>query len=784
MSVLIDRSVALRLRVKRLEEEETRMNHVYKTVWNNSTKTWVAVSELSNNRNKANSSECSVSLSCTTYNRYFPKHLLALSIIFSFGITISSDVLAADAVCVTPGIGATIGSVAAAGDQVACGQDAIANSVGATAVGINTRANAQNDLALGAFARAIGAAGGTSAATAVGAYSFAQGAQSIAMGARARAEQSQSIAVGNDTRSIGIGGVSIGGDDSSAYNSTTYAIAGYNPNVGGRWRPTFSGANGATAIAPHAQALTQGSTAIGVGATAGNGTMGARQGEEAGIDIFAWNPSATIEATAIGAMASASGNRTTAVGYQANATGSNSTAIGSEVKVSGNRSIVIGGRSVTGLSALVSHDEAIAIGAGAQAILDKSVALGSESKTTRTLGIQGYIPNITTTNSHLNPSISTWTSTHAALAIGDDTQVNGQAAVTRQITGVAAGELDTDAVNVAQLRASVQKYTSINSTGAGNRANDGAKGSDSIAIGLNATTNQSASGAIALGHNAQALAVNALSIGMDNVVNGDNSAAIGFNNKITTTEAGIFGNNNQSSGQASRIIGNLNIVSGTEAVVLGNDNVVSGKNTIVVGDDVVDATLDNSVVLGVASSGASAYVQTSNTMINGVNYNNFAGSGALDSGQILSIGKKDLERQIKHVAAGQISATSTDAVNGSQLYSVAQQATKPLTISGNVNVDTDANLLDQQYIAGDGTQRQLGDVLKLIGAKSQVATSEDVSGIATSGDYTSKNIQTVVTNGQVQIQMADNPEFTSLKIGDVTNNTLLKSTVNGLDAGG
>ena len=469
----------------------------------------------------------------------------------------------------------------------------------------------------------------------------------------------QSIVIGNDTRATGVGAVAIGGDDSESYSrGQSYPVVGYMAN-GLDYRPTFSAGNGSTAISPHAQALTQGATAIGVGATAGKGTMSTVSRDPiSGLNTAIWTADNTgaKEATAIGAMAAAAGLRSTAVGYDATASGTSSVAIGSEVDVTGSRSIVIGGKSATGEKAEAAKDDAIAIGAGTKAILEKSVALGSEAKTTRVLGSYGYVPNGKASSSNVDKELPTWKSTHAALAIGDDTGTSydaatgtttGKAAVTRQITGVAAGTRDTDAVNVAQLRATSQNYTSINSILPENRDNDGAKGQDSIAIGPKTGTTVDAIKSIAVGFSTKALGISSVAFGEEAKANNEGDVALGSGSE--TAEA----------------------------------------------------------------------VSTIEATVNGITYSGFAGIAPKST---VSVGKIGEERTITNVAAGRIKPTSTDAINGSQLYMVASTLTEQLyaqgegiknIIGGDTIYDPNTGAFTNNNIGGTGANN-INDAIKSV----------------------------------------------------------------------
>ncbi len=165
-----------------------------------------------------------------------------------------------------------------------------------------------------------------------------------------------------------------------------------------------------------------------------------------------------------------------------------------------------------------------------------------------------------------------------------------------------------------------------------------ASGKFATAVGFNAAANSE--NALAIGKGAKALAENALAIGTGNVVSGRNSGAIGDPSTIS-------GNNSYS---------------------LGNNNTVATDNTFVLGNSVAQ-TVANSVVLGNESAAVEvhkAVAGSSNYTYKGENDANVA--GVKDVVGVVSVGKDGQTRQIQNVAAGVVSATSTDAINGSQLY--------------------------------------------------------------------------------------------------------------------
>ena len=261
---------------------------------------------------------------------------------------------------------------------------------------------------------------------------------------------------------------------------------------------------------------------------------------------------------------------------------------------------------------------AVAIGVNAQATKDDSIALGSGSVTTADKGVTGYDPRTATTSTATS---SAWKSTHAAVAIG-----NGSTA-TRQITGLAAGSNDTDAVNVAQLKALETHYISVNrltnGTATNNYNNDGAEATDSIAIGVGAKTKSDE--AIAIGKEAFIDTTDNKSIAIGSKAtakvgaNSDASIAIGDQ----ATAGARSGSNREGGaiaiGQKASAGSNNSIAIGTNAKIwnqgstaMGVGAQAYGENAIVLGngaksgtwkaDGTPDATrADGVVALGQAS---------------------------------------------------------------------------------------------------------------------------------------------------------------------------------------
>lgn len=195
-----------------------------------------------------------------------------------------------------------------------------------------------------------------------------------------------------------------------------------------------------------------------------------------------------------------------------------------------------------------------------------------------------------------------------------------------------------------------------------------AKMSESIAIGHSANAQRTWSTAI--GTRADASEVRAQAIGFETIASGYKSNAIGASAHATGAHSVALSSSAIASGDHSQAYGAGAKATGLRANTLGADSLASGDYSVAIGDH-ASATHLNSIALGQKSTTSKATAQTSAT-IAGHTFGGFAGVGSAANGSV-SVGKAGAERQLKNVAAGEISATSTDAVNGSQLYSVANE---------------------------------------------------------------------------------------------------------------
>ncbi|WP_058357729.1 YadA-like family protein [Vitreoscilla massiliensis] len=183
----------------------------------------------------------------------------------------------------------------------------------------------------------------------------------------------------------------------------------------------------------------------------------------------------------------------------------------------------------------------------------------------------------------------------------------------------------------------------------------------SVAMGHNTFVSSKATNAVAIGSGSQALGESAIAMGHGSVASGKQSISIGTGNKVSGNSSGALGDPNTVSGNGSYAIGNNNTITQDNSFVLGNEVTIDSSASDMSKSN--GATFMGSVALGNGST-VSKPVGTASTTIQGTEYK-FAGSKPVGT---VSVGSAGEERTVTNVAAGQISADSTDAINGSQLY--------------------------------------------------------------------------------------------------------------------
>ena len=589
------------------------MNKVFKIIWNNVTQSFVVVSELARNRGKLSSE----------MKKSNVVNLFKLSIFTMCMMGGASQVQAKFAQGGIPDSNVSATSIAIAD------ANSTATAANSITMGNSAKNPYQAGIVLGNWA---GAKGSTS-----GGYNVIIGGnaqvgtkaqavnQSIAIGAGggednanlingAWAKGDQSIAIGGNTRSDGNSSIAIGGDDLDRAGSKNYTGADkfidYDKN--------------------------------------GNKTGEYALTNKALRDIYNKMTGDTMK-NAVYAN-TVSGDASVAIGAQAVADADLSTALGTKSKASAFGSV--------------------ALGVGAKANKLNSVAIGTASVTDE-------VGRAYATRTILG---ETYTWAGGSTVDAGDVVSFGAKGYERQLINVAPGDISsnsTDAINGSQLYgvlSSLEKirYFSVKSSVAQNRNNDGASATDAIAIGPNASS--TADRGIAVGLNSQASQPNAISLGWNAKTSAVNSIALGTNANSSGINALAFGTNAIGSRDNTIAMGGASSASGDSSMAFGLSSNASGGHSIAIGEQ-SNAAVEHSVALGSHSqAGANAFDATSST----ATFKDAAGAdttirfaaNSSTMGGAVSVGKAGEERQIHNVAAGRLSATSTDAINGSQLYTV------------------------------------------------------------------------------------------------------------------
>ena len=661
-------------------------------------------------------------------------------------------------------------------DSTAVGSGSKSSGEYAAALGFQTKATANYATAIGSGARgyaedsqAIGREAETSAgafrAIAIGTLSKSSANYATSLGSSAEASAERAIAVGYKSKAKAESAISVG-NLASADNTDSIAVG-----------------NGSAATANYAVAVGSGSAVSGL-----NGTAVGKNSQATGQSAAAFGDSAqatNAQATAIGNQAVASDTRTTAIGNQAKATGPNATVVGSVSEgtgpgataigtnnkagyesaavglsntVSGNTSAAFGrSNTVTGKESLAAgvrstaageHNVAIgyqaatdgkatvAIGEGSKADIADGVALGSNSATTAAAGVQGFNPADSRTNTYSGLTGTAQTSTLGAVAVG-----NG-ATATRQITGLAAGKEDTDAVNVAQLRSVNLKY-------AGNSG-------DSDVRLENGTLNIKGKDLISTTANASGITVE-LTKGAD-IANDNGKAKEPTTNGVATTQNVVQAINNSywkatAGGNTDGTPSVGNVKPGTQVTYSAGDNLKVKQTIAANGDQEYKYSL-NADLKGINSI---SNTTTGPTMTFGSNSINITG-GSLNMGNSkitnLAPGTDDKDAvnysQIKGLRTEVVQGTGvtvakTQGADGHDIYTVSANATggtastesvvKKAAASGDTNI-ADISVADNKNTGDAGAKYEVSVSRNAVKDAAREAVTVNNGGTTTGGTYT------------------------------------------------
>lgn len=727
------------------------MNKVFKIIWNKTTQSFVVTSELAKGAVKASSNSEERVASET--------RLFSLFKLSAFALSLSAMMMPAQAkVIVGDGSNAPTSNAPTNVHpfSIAVGNSATsASGASTTAIGYGVNGRYDNSVLIG---DGTGNYGGTAGSRNIligqnaqvgDSTSVVRVNQSIAIGAGIRADKAatfggnsitegawargdQSIAIGGNVISYGNASVAIGGDDTdkAAATQTTY-INTNGQDKTGTVQQAFKDLTGGDLQSPRWMNTIAGEAAVSLGTKTKSGDL----------------------SLALGSLAAAQKTNAVAVGTGANATFANSVAIGGG-SATDKAGVAYTTRTILGTTYTWAG--------GADTIAGDVVSIGKK-------GYERQLIN-------LSPG---------------DISANS-----------------TDAINGSQLYAAMAeiekiRYFSVKSNVTGNQDNTGASGVNAIAIGPNASTITEASitmglnanasdrgknavaigtdakttaeNGVSLGHKANSEYSNSTAIGYSSHANGGNATAVGTNAKAVTNstalgsntdakELGVAIGHTASSAYAGVATGANANVSGIYGIAIGNNANASEQASIAIGkgaagsaaDGVAigssaNATVQNSVALGKDSvAGGNVFGGTAHEAAfkndNGVSENKqFKAGLANNSLGAVSVGKEGFERQIQNVGAGRVAANSTDAINGSQLYTVLTYSGFNVQQNGTsksrINNNGFVNFKDGNLTTVNVTDADNGTIVKFDVNTTNIttdaagnATAANRNNIATAGD--------------------------------------------------
>ena len=730
------------------------MNKVFKIIWNKTTQSFVVTSELAKGAVKASSNSEQRVASETRLSSLFK--------LSAFALSLSAMMMPAQAkVIVGDGSNAPTSNAPTNVHpfSIAVGNSATsASGASTTAIGYGVNGRYDNSVLIG---DGTGNYGGTAGSRNIligqnaqvgDSTSVVRVNQSIAIGAGIRADKAatfggnsitegawargdQSIAIGGNVISYGNASVAIGGDDTdkAAATQTTY-INTNGQDKTGTVQQAFKDLTGGDLQSPRWMNTIAGEAAVSLGTKTKSGDL----------------------SLALGSLAAAQKTNAVAVGTGANATFANSVAIGGG-SATDKAGVAYTTRTILGTTYTWAG--------GADTIAGDVVSIGKK-------GYERQLIN-------LSPG---------------DISANS-----------------TDAINGSQLYAAMAelekiRYFSVKSNVTGNQDNTGASGVNAIAIGPNASTITEASitmglnanasdrgknavaigtdakttaeNGVSLGHKANSEYSNSTAIGYSSHANGGNATAVGTNAKAVTNstalgsntdakELGVAIGHTASSAYAGVATGANANVSGIYGIAIGNNANASEQASIAIGkgaagsaaDGVAigssaNATVQNSVALGKDSvAGGNVFGETAHEAAfkndNGVSENKqFKAGLANNSLGAVSVGKEGFERQIQNVGAGRVTADSTDAINGSQLYTVLTYSGFNVQQNGTsksrINNNGFVNFKDGNLTTVNVTDADNGTIVKFDVNTTTIttdaegnATAANPSNLATAGDVTS-----------------------------------------------
>ena len=632
-------------------------------------------------------------------------------------------------------------------NAIAAGPEARAAANNAVVIGSKATVEAAADSVLNVNGETTG-----EGSVAVGSLSKANGKNATAIGQQANAYGQNSFAGGQDTKASGKSSVAVG-DGSRATDDST------------------------TAVGPYAKA------------------------EQAGASAFGFNANAqAIGSVAVGRQAQALNLNAVSVGNESKAKGEDTVAIGTSADAVQNRAMAIG------KGAVANDADTIAFGAGTKADKRYAIAIGSGNNAWKTDSIAlGRAANADGEAS-LALGLNSHTRLQNAIALGNGANADHS-------NSIAIGKFSHAAESAGVAIGNDARALKFSSVVIGDQAQS--NNSRSVVIGFNASATNPAKPAsaetdynqtVAIGAYANAWGDQSTAIGNNVFAKGNSSIAIGADDWDTVAAKTVDGMDGKTvkevyqdytgdemqtgknsytlttSGEAAVAIGTKSQATAELSTAFGTGTRAQGIASAAFGMG-AKATKGNSVAIGAGSTTATDATKVNEATVNNLKYSGFAGGNNVTSGDQVSFGSKNYERQLKNVAPGEISNTSTDAINGSQLYAVQNvlgntAKTVKDVLGSNAKLAEDGSItMNNIGGTGENTVDRAIASLKTSAFKSfqlETAAAAGTNGRAenhslqeiTSGSTlrleAGKNIHLNQSGSTVSINTVDNPEFTGV----------------------
>ena len=789
------------------------MNKIFKVIWNPATGSYTVASETAKSRGKKSGR-----------SKLLISALVAGGLLSSFGAYAevsldcgtSAETPALDNVWIAIGKGSKASSVSAGGTasvaigvqaeanvgstalgfkslatgekSVSIGQLAIASGSRGVAIGSAANASASNTIAMGLLAKA-GGDGSKQGAMAMGAYSEANGSYSIAFGDHAKSQGDYGISLGETAGANGLYSLALGkesnaiGDDSLALGRLSLASAA---NAIAMGADSSSSNDNAIAIGNKTQALGVNSMALG-NASQASGESSIALGstseasEQNAIALGQGSIASKVNSIALGSNSLSSGENAIALGEGSAAGGSNSLAFGSQSRANGNDSVALG------VGAAAATDNSVAIGAGSTTDASNTVSVGNSATKRKIVNMAaGAISN--TSTDAINGSQLYTISDSVAKRLGGGATVGSDGTVTAVSYALRSGTYNNvgDALsgidnNTLQWNKTAGAFSANHGANATNKITNVAKGTVSAtstdvvngsqlydlqqdALLWNGTAFSAAHGTEATSKITNVTAGN-LTAGSTDAVNGSQLKTT--NDNVTTNTTNIATNTTNITNLTDAVNGLgddsllWNKTAGAFSAAHGTD--ATSKITNVKAGDLTAGSTD-------AVNGSQLKTTNDNVSTNTTNITNLTDSvGDLKDDSLLwnkaagafsAAHGTEATSKITNLLAGKISSNSTDAINGSQLYGVADSFTSYL--GGGADISDTGVLSGPTYTIGGTDYTNVGDALAAINTSFSTSLGDALLWDATAGKFSAKHginnapsVITDVANGAVSSTSSD-----------------------------